>query len=224
MFSMAGERLIPRFSGFVQISDKSGREIFLKKFLNEKEASQFIDKYAKHKQGFGLFASLFCPMEISSKDLFFPSLSHFALKSERTASKVIMGVCAVFADLVTFVPRVIAMPFRAAYLKTHPDQPHPLSELFPKAVYEKLLQEGLANIKVQLSSVKVFNSDDEGLQREEERVLLETHEIALRRLHGVKEKESLFRIDREYEGKDGVFHVVKEYIGEATSSEGVYSK
>lgn len=210
----------------VQCKDKGSRRaavIYFQSINSKEEGESFIQKYGQTTQGYGLLAPLLFPLRVKgrdfAKDLLCPIVANCALQVDNLLLRIGAISLAILVDAATFIPRLIATPFRALYLKRHPESPHPLAELLkqnPRSA--AALKLGRVTIKVCVKSINKSDAPDASAYPLVKKKETKELNIALKRvfIHKSSKKQS----HQSYKGIPGDWHLSDSYARKHTSLSG----
>lgn len=201
--------LTPGFRANIQIQDAQNQTLFEKDVNSSDEVKEFVNKYGKSKEGWGLFHSTVMPLRTDNFkdfaiDLFLPTFVHFAQKINNFAQKLFASVCAIAFDLLTFPVRLLTAPFRIHYNYKHPEEEHPMMQLIP-ATKESVVTLCTKEENVEIDLIRRGNGVIE--QNAKRTAISEKIRVALKTLPGgtitytstEKEAEHYLRTDDEEE-------------------------
>lgn len=156
--------LNPGFSGSISVMGKSN-ELYRQEIHSFKEATDFVNKYGKSVPGESLWKATIIPLRTDNWkdfaiDLFLPTFINHAIKVDNIALKIIASLFAIALDIITFIPRLVASPFRAIYNNKHKSE-HPLEGLLKdKPKFTQAAKSGVLKIQVKFENVAIQEDED----------------------------------------------------------------
>lgn len=192
------EQLVPGHMKTLSISDQAGNVLFNWVGRDEDTIKKIDNIFSIAKKsgvkGAGGLEAAFVVVRTDNwkdflKDLFLPMFVNHVLKIDRIASKIIAALPALAFDLLTLVPRILILPFRAIYLNRLPSQANPLSQYILENVANEERERALAAIQKGLITIKlrdetVHLEQAESSLKATQRITLNSFLIVVKKLPG----------------------------------------
>lgn len=211
--------LNPGFSGYVSVESDS-KEFYKQDIHSFKEATDFIDLYGKSVPGGSLLRATVIPLRTDcwgdfAKDFFLPTFINHAIKVDNVVLKIIASVFAIALDIVTFIPRLIASPFRAIYNHKHKSEHALIGLIKDKPEFTQAVKSGVLKIRVKFENVDIQTDADLNIRTAKQFAVDGYTTVTISRLPGIKEQSEFNDRTASYMEIEGEWDVQSSATGKS---------
>lgn len=187
-----------------------GSTVYKQTYSTAKDFDQFMKTYTQSQPGWPLIRSVLIPIRFGNireinENICFPTYVHFAMKINNVFLRIFASVAAMVLDIATFPIRLVTAPLRFAYLKSNPEEKHPLASLIEKNKCQGPLD--TVTVHYTISKVEMGQQnfvEGHTVQNAKEHIIRGTKFVALKTLAGgIKSDRKEDEENRTYVSWDG---------------------